>query len=395
VTRVLFLTESFHPVLGGGEGHVRDLSRRLAASGMPATVVTRRGDRAWPARETIDGVRVVRVPPAGPGRSGKYAMVPAALVALGRESAGYDVLVVRGTRVLGLPGLVAARTAGKPVVLQPEVNGEMTGEVYTWGTALDRPLGRRLVRTAVRPRNAILRDADAFVAMSRLIRDEIVSAGVAPEKVRHIPHGVDMDRFRPADAKEREALRRRLGLPPDGLIVAFTGRLLRGKGVEALLDAFASQEPRAYLLIVGSGAGQALSVEDTVRERAARGDLAGRVIMTGRVENVEDYLRASDIFAFPSVFEGLGLSLIEAQACGLACVASRTGGIVDIIEDTKNGLLVNPGQVEELGAGLAALLSDEDRRRGVGLAGRKSALERFDIQDSLDRYRALFRELSP
>jgi len=395
VTRVLFLTESFHPVLGGGEGHVRDLSRRLAASGMPATVVTRRGDRAWPARETMDGVRVVRVPPAGPGRAGKYAMVPAALLALGRESAAYDVLVVRGTRVLGLPGLLAARSARKPVVLQPEVNGEMTGEVYTWGTALDRPLPRRVVAAAVRPRNWILRDADAFVAMSRLIRDEIVASGVSPEKVRHIPHGVDMDRFRPADPGGREELRRRLGLPPDGLIVTFTGRLLRGKGLETLIEAFASQEPRARLLIVGSGAGQALSVEEEIRERVARADLAGRVIMTGRVENVEDYLRASDIFAFPSVFEGLGLSLIEAQACGLACVASRTGGIVDIIEDGKNGLLVNPGQVEELGAGLAALLSDEDRRRGVGLAGRKSALERFDIQDSLDRYRALFREIAP
>ena len=395
MTRVLFLTESFHPVLGGGEGHVRDLSRRLAASGMPATVVTRRGNPAWPPRETMDGVRVVRVPPAGPGRSGKYAMVPAAVVALGRESRAYDVLVVRGTRVLGLPGLLAGRSAGKPVVLQPEVNGEMTGEVYTWGTALDRPLPRRAIGTAVRVRNRILRDADAFVAMSRLIRDEIVGSGVPPEKVRHIPHGVDTDRFRPADAKEREELRRRLGLPADGLIVTFTGRLLRGKGLETLIEAFASQEARAYLLIVGSGDGQSLSVEEALRERVARADLAGRFLMTGRVENVEDYLRASDVFAFPSQFEGLGLSLIEAQACGLACVASKTGGIVDIIEDRKNGLLVNPGQVEDLAAGLAALLCDDDRRRGIGQAGRKSALERFDVQDSLDRYRALFRELAP
>jgi glycosyltransferase involved in cell wall biosynthesis len=401
VTRILFLTESFHPVLGGGEGHVRDLSRRLAASGMPATVVTRRGDRAWPARETVDGVRVVRVPPAGPGRSGKYAMVPGALMALRRESPHYDVLVVRGTRVLGLPGLLAARTAGKPVVLQPEVNGEMTGGVYTWGTALDRPLPRRVVRTALRPRNRILRDADAFVAMSRLIRDEIVGAGVPPGKVRHIPHGVDVDRFRPAAPEEREALRRRLGLPAEGPIVVFTGRLLRGKGVEALLEAFVSQEPRAdqearaHLLIVGSGAGQALSVEEAVRERVARADLAGRVTLTGRVENVEDYLRASDIFAFPSVFEGLGLSLIEAQACGLACIASRTGGIVDVIEDGKNGVLVSPGQVKDLAAALSALLRDEDRRRALSAAGRKSALERFDIQDSLDRYRALFREIAP
>jgi glycosyltransferase involved in cell wall biosynthesis len=272
------------------------------------------------------------------------------------------------------------------------VNGEMTGEVYTWGTALDRPLPRRAIRTVVAARNRILRDADAFVAMSRLIRDEIVACGVAPERVRHIPHGVDTDRFRPADPAERQELRRRLGLPPDGLIVIFTGRLLRGKGVESLLDAF--QEPRAHLLIVGSGGGQALSVEDAIRERIARGDLPGRVIMTGRVDNVEDYLRASDIFAFPSVFEGLGLSLIEAQACGLACVASRTGGIVDVIEDGTNGVLVNPGQANELAAALGALLSSDERRIAMGAAARKSALDHFDVQDSLDRYRALFREIA-
>jgi glycosyltransferase involved in cell wall biosynthesis len=392
VTRVLFLTESFHPVLGGGEAHVRDLSRRLAASGMPATVVTRRGERAWPARETMDGVRVVRVPPAGPGRTGKYAMVPAAMAALRREATAYDVLVVRGTRVLGLPGLVAARASRKPVVLQPEVNGELTGEVYTWGTALDRPLARGAIGLAVQARNRLLRDADAFVAMSRLIHDEIVGCGIDPQRVRHIPHGVDMDRFRPATAEERAELRRRLGLPADTPIVTFTGRLLRGKGLETLLEAF--QELGAQLLIVGSGSGQALSVEEQVRERVARSDLAGRVIMTGRVENVEDYLRASDVFAFPSVFEGLGLSLIEAQACGLPCVASRTGGIVDVIEDGRTGLLVNPGHVTELAAALRALIDDDSKRSAMGAAARERALERFDVQDSLDRYRALFRELA-
>jgi glycosyltransferase involved in cell wall biosynthesis len=393
VTRVLFLTESFHPVLGGGEGHVRDLSRSLAASGMAATVVTRRGDRTWPAREVLDGVRVVRVPPAGPARTGKYAMVPAAMLALRREAAAHDVLVVRGTRVLGLPGLVAARMAGKAVVLQPEVNGEMTGEVYTWGTGLDRPLPRRAIGLAVAARNRLLRDADAFVAMSRLIHDEIVAAGVAPEKVRHIPHGVDTERFRPAMPEERAELRRRLGLPADGRIVTFTGRLLRGKGLETLVEAF--QEERAHLLLVGSGNGQVLSVEQAIRERVARPDLAGRVTMTGRVDNVEDYLRASDVFAFPSVFEGLGLSLIEAQACGLACIGSRTGGIVDVIEDGRTGLLVNPGQPTELAAALRTLLSDEGRRSALGAAARENAVREFDVRDSVDRYRALFHELSP
>jgi glycosyltransferase involved in cell wall biosynthesis len=361
---------------------------------MPATVVTRRGERAWPAEETLDGVRVVRVPPAGPGRTGKYAMVSAALLALRREAPAYDVLVVRGTRVLGLPGLVAARSARKAVVLQPEVNGELTGQVYTWGTALDRPLPRRAIGTAAAARNRILRDADAFVAMSRLIRDEMVGAGVAQEKIRHIPHGVDTERFRPATPAERNDLRGRLGLPYDARIVAFTGRLLRGKGLETLVEAFASQEPRAHLLIVGSGDGQALSVEDALRERVGRGDLAGRVTMTGRVDDVEDYLRASDVFAFPSEFEGLGLALIEAQACGLACVGSRTGGIVDVIEHDKTGLLVNPGQPADLAAALHALLAGEARRVALGAAARESAQRLFDVRDSVDRYRALFRELA-
>lgn len=393
MTRILFLTESFHPVLGGGEGHVRELSRRLAASGMPATVVTRRSDRSWPARETLDGVRVVRVPPAGPARTGKYAMVPAALLAVRREAPSHDVIVVRGTRVLGLPGLLAARAARRAVVLQPEVNGEMTGEVYTWGTPLHRPLPRRAVGAAVGARNRLLRDADAFVAMSQAIHDEIVAAGVRPEKVRHIPHGVDMDRFRPATPEEKAELRRRLGLPVQEPIVTFTGRLLRGKGLETLAEAL-SQEARAHLLIVGSGDGQALSVEEMIRERVARGDLAGRVTMTGRVDNVEDYLRASDVFAFPSVFEGLGLSLIEAQACGLACIGSRTGGIVDLIEDDKTGLLVNPGDVDELAAALRDLLTDQAKRTALGTAGRVRAVRGFDVRDSVDRYRALFHEVS-
>ncbi|HEY2941633.1 MAG TPA: hypothetical protein VGN09_04285, partial [Vicinamibacteria bacterium] len=98
MTGVLFLTESFHPVLGGGEGHIRQLSGRLAAAGMHASVLTRRIEAAWPASETIDGVRVVRVGPVGRGRRGKYAMVGPALAALRRERHAFDVLVVRGTR---------------------------------------------------------------------------------------------------------------------------------------------------------------------------------------------------------------------------------------------------------------------------------------------------------
>ena len=394
--RVLFLAESFHPVLGGGEQHVRSLAAGLAAAGMPSTVVTRRGDRAWPAEETLEGIRVLRVPPPGPGRTGKYLMVPGALAALVRERAAFDVLVVRGTRVLGLPGLLAGRALGKGVVLQPELNGEMTGEIYTWGTTLASGPVASAVRWGTALRNLWLRDADAFVAMSERIREEFLAAGVPPERVAHIPHGVDTERFRPASPAEREALRRRLGLAPDAIVVAWTGRVLRGKGLETLLAAFAGVvggEPRARLLLVGSGAGQALSIEDELKERVRAAGLGARVTFTGRVDGVEDWLRASDVFAFPSVFEALGISLVEAAACGLPCVGSRTGGIVDAIEEGRTGRLVPPGDTEALGAALQELAADPARRTSMGQAARRLALRRFDFRDGLERYRGLFREV--
>src|SRR5258707_8551357 len=166
-------------------------------------------------------------------------MVPHVLAALHRLRRAYDVLVVRGTRVLGLPGVLAARAAGKRVILQPEVNGEMSGEVYTWGQPFAHTALGRAIRAGTGARNLLLRDADGFVAMSHLIREEFLVAGVPAEKVVHIPHGIDTVRFHPPSAEERQTARARFGLPAEACVIAYTGRLLRGKGLEALLAAFA------------------------------------------------------------------------------------------------------------------------------------------------------------
>jgi glycosyltransferase involved in cell wall biosynthesis len=397
LSRVLFLTESFHPVLGGGEKHIRALGAALVAAGVPASVVTRRGEGSWPSEEIVDGVRVLRVPPVGGGRGGKYRMVPSALRMLWRERKHFEVLVVRGTRVLGLPGLVFGRMLGKAVVLQAEINGEMSGEAYTWGTRFARGPVASLVRGGTILRNLLMRDADAFVAMSRGIRDEFAAAGVSRAKIAHIAHGVDPSRYRPAEASMKAALRARLGLPTGACIVCYTGRLLRGKGLETLVEAFDSVAPRhpeAHLLLVGSGEGQALSIEAGLRHQVEQAGLGARVSFAGRVESVEDYLRASDVFAFPSVFEALGISLIEAAACGLPAVGSRTGGIVDVIEDRESGLLVAPGDAAALGAALDRLLGDEALRVRMGQRAAHIASLQFDFQSTVVRYRALFAEVA-
>jgi glycosyltransferase involved in cell wall biosynthesis len=393
--RVLFLTESFHPVLGGGETHVRQLGGHLVARGHRATVITRRGEAGWAAEDEVDGIRVRRVPPAGPSRIGKYLMLPAALRALAREGPRHDLLVVRSTRVLGVPGLLGARLLGRPVILQPETNGELSGEALTWGWRRGRALAP-VVRGLVTARNLWLRDADAFVAMSRRIREEMLEAGIPGERIAVIHHGVDTERFRPAEPRERDALRRSLGLPR-GIVVAFTGRLLRGKGLETLVEAFgalAAARPDVHLVLVGSGEGQALSVEEELRDDVRSRGLNARVVFAGRQDAVEDHLRAADLFAFPSVFEALGISLVEAAACGLPAVASRTGGIVDVVEDGRSGLLVTPGRASELASALSALVRDPARREAMGDRARAVSLARFDDRDAAFRYRALFRQVA-
>ncbi len=397
MTRVLFLCESFHPVLGGGETHVRRLGSALVGAGATATVVTRRGEASWPAEEVVDGIRVVRVPPHGPGRTGKFLMIPAAFRAVLREARRHDVLVVRGTRVLGLPGLVGGRASGLGVVMQPETNGELSGEAWTWGKAWAAGPAGRLARGATAVRNRWLRDADAFVAMSAVIRDEMLAAGIPGERIALLRHGVDTERFRPAGPGEREALRARLGLPK-GVLAVYAGRLLRGKGLETLLEAFAAvarEHEDLSLVLLGSGEGQALSVEDELRARVSGRGLAERVLFAGRVERVEDTLRAADLFVFPSVFEALGIALVEAAACGLPAVASRTGGIVDVVEDGLSGRLVAPGDAGALAAALLGLAADGALRAGMGREARAVALARFDERDGLRRYLSLFREVTP
>lgn len=392
--RVAFLTESFHPVLGGGETHIRALGAALVRAGGRALVVTRHSDAATPLREVVDGIDVVRVPPSGPGRSGKYRMLAPARAALRAAQADFDLLVVRGTRVLGPLGLEQGRRLTKPVVLQPEVNGEFSGEIFWWGTPLAVPPLRQIVAGVARFARRELRHADAFVAMSHAIRDEMRDARVPAERIHLIPHGVDTDRFRPASAAERAALRARLGLPV-GPLVCFTGRLLKGKGLESLVEAFArAGAPRgAHLAIVGSGAGQALSIEVALRERVRSAGLGPRVTFAGRVDAVEDWLRAADVFTFPSEFEALGLSLVEAAACGLACIGARTGGIPDVIADQATGLLVPPRDTTALAAALGVLLDDPVRRSALGTAARAHAVLEFSFDHSVERYQELFAQL--
>lgn len=395
--RVLLLAETYHPVLGGGEKHTRSLALGLVRSGFRVDVVTRRSSEDLAALEDDGGVTIHRVGAPGTGRSKKFGMVPAAYRRARRLARESDVLMNGGTRVLALPARLAVAGTRCGLVLRPELNGELDGSLALWGRKASR-LERRAAFGLARARNAMLSRVDAVVAISLAIAEEAVTAGFDAPKVHLIPHGIDMAEYAPAASPAAKAsLRRALGLPADRTLVTYTGRLIRGKGLETLFAAARSLADieSAHFVLVGSGAGQVISIEDALRaEAAADPALAGRVTFTGRVENVAAYLQASDLFAFPTLDEALGMSAVEAQACGLPAVASRTGGVPDVVEDGVTGLLVTPGDAGDLAAGLRRLLTDDAIRARFAEDARVRTVARFAWATMVARYADLFRAVT-
>ena len=389
------MAETYHPVLGGGEKHTRALALGLADQGFRVDVVTRRSSEELQHLEVDGGVTIHRVGPFGQGRGRKFAMVPEAFRTAKKLARESDVLMNGGTRVLALPARLAIAGTRCALVLRPELNGELDGSLALWGRD-SRELDRGLVYLLARFRNLLLRRTGAVVAISEAIAREAVQAGFPSSKVHLIPHGIDMSEYAPVSTEEKAARRRDLGLKEIGLLVTYTGRLIQGKGLETLFTALGTLAdlPSWHLVLVGSGQGQVISIEEKLRQEAHNVALRGRVTFTGRVDNVRAYLQASDVFVFPTLDEALGMSAVEAQACGLPAVASRTGGVPDVVEDGVTGILVPPGESSPLSDALRKLLTDPGLRVRFARAARTRTEQRFALHTMVARYADLFRSLA-
>ena len=128
--KICILTETFHPVIGGGETQARALAEGLAARGAKAFVLTRRSSRGLDSNEQLGNISVRRLPPAGASHLNKWALSVTALPALLRLRERFDVVLVSGFRVLGMPALLACRMLGKACVLKADSLGEMSGEYF-------------------------------------------------------------------------------------------------------------------------------------------------------------------------------------------------------------------------------------------------------------------------
>ncbi len=356
---------------GGGESFLERLVERLDRRRVSPRVCSLCPAGRAGRRIAAAGVPVASLGMSARPRGGELA---AGALALARQidAEGIDLvhgLLYRANAVAALACRLARRRPpmvwGQHSVLSTEGRGTALAARWT------RPLATRVV------------------AVAGALRDEVVARGrIPPGRVVVIGNGVDVERFVPADGGER---RRALGLAPADVVVGGVGRLAPEKGFAVLVEAVAlARAAGAPLALVLAGDGP----ERGALERlAARRRIGGSVRLLGFDAAPEALYPAFDIFALPSLEEGSPLALLEAMACGRAAVATPVGGVAEIVEPERSGLLVEAGSAAALAGALRRLAADADWRRELGAAARRRAVESFDLAAMVRRHESLYLSL--
>jgi glycosyltransferase involved in cell wall biosynthesis len=394
---IAVVSNYFAPHMGGAENQNRLIGEALVRRGHHVTVLTRRFDPRLPAREILAGLDVRRLRPSGRGVLAKWLMNLATAWHLVWARPGFDVALVTQMSPHALGPALASRVRRLVIVLRPIEHGELSGDISDRTLAcVPAALGGLLRGALDGARRWAYRRATRVIVISSALAREAQAFGFPPVALVPVPNAIDTGRFRPPVAQEQDALRRALGLPADAEVVVWVGRLVRKKGLETLIEAWAAVVrtwTRARLLIVGSGAGSGHpdDAEGALRAAIAEHDLQGSVVLTGAVPDVERYLRASDLFVFTSEEEGFGVALVEAMACGLPVVTSRIEGApADLVDDGQEGLKFTVGDACQLQVCIATLLADMATRQRMGAAGRARVEKTLNVEHVTAAYERLF-----
>jgi glycosyltransferase involved in cell wall biosynthesis len=214
-----------------------------------------------------------------------------------------------------------------------------------------------------------------------------------PAQVTVIPNGVDCTRYQPATGEEKNSIRDQLGIPHDAFVLTFTGWLGHGKGTDVLVEIWKqlhAQDDKVFLLLVGdylSARGMGAEGSDAVPQSPA-------IRLVGHVDDAERYMKASDLFVFPSRKEGFGTVQIEAMACGLPCVVNDLPGVSsDIFPDEACGFRISGNSVENFVEKVSRLKVDTSLRAKMSAAARARAVEHFSIESVAARYDAFYQQL--
>lgn len=372
--------------MGGPALHVAYLSAGLAERGYETTLVAgtlARGEESMAHVAEERGVQVVVVPDLSREIAPVHDLRAARELARLIRELRPQILHTHTAKAGAVGRLAAslARDARPPIVVHTFHGHVLRGYFGPVRSRLFRLLERRLARSST-----------ALVAVSPEVRDDLVALGVAPrEKFRIIRLGIELDRRVTAGENGRAELRRMMGIPPERFVVGWVGRMTAVKRMEDVLSAFqrlGAQGIDACLCLVGDGPDR-----PDAERKARRLGIMRRCLFLGYQDDVAPFFAAFDAFLLPSGNEGTPVTTIEALAGGRPVVATRVGGVPDVVRDGEDGFLVEPGAADELADRLARLAADPELRRRMGEAGRARVLERYSVQRLLGDMDSFYREL--
>jgi glycosyltransferase involved in cell wall biosynthesis len=232
----------------------------------------------------------------------------------------------------------------------------------------------------------------ALIAVGPQVRDDLVALGVAPaDRFTVIRLGIELEeRVRPSEDGRAET-RRYLGLPDDRFVIGWVGRMTAVKRTDDVLAAFKRLRDKgveACLCMLGDGPDR-----ERLERRASELGVIRDTLFLGYQEDVAPYYAAFDALVLPSANEGTPVSVIEALAAGTPVVATRVGGVPDVVRDGEEGFLVETGAIDEVAERLGRLARDPQLRQRLGRSGRSRVLKRYAVERLLDDVDRLYREL--
>ncbi|MCV7368656.1 glycogen synthase [Mycolicibacterium duvalii] len=382
--RVAMMTREYPPEVYGGAGvHVTELVAQLRRL-CDVDVHCMGAPRA--------GVTVAAPDPALRGANPALATLSADLTMVNAASAA--TVVHSHTWYTGMAGHLAGLLYDVPHVLTAHSlepmrpwKAEQLGGGYRISSWVEK--------TAVEA-------AAAVIAVSSGMRTDVLTTYPAldPDRVHVVRNGIDTETWRPVPPDPEASVLRTLGVDPDRPIVAFVGRITRQKGVAHLVAAAHHFAPDVQLVLC-AGAPDTPEIAEEVASAVQRLSAARSGVFWVRemlpIHQICEILSAATVFVCPSVYEPLGIVNLEAMACATAVVASDVGGIPEVVDDERTGLLVhyaadNPTEFErELALAVNALVGDPDRARRYGAAGRQRCIDEFSwahiAEETLQVYR--------
>jgi glycosyltransferase involved in cell wall biosynthesis len=381
--RVVLVTRRFWPLVGGAEIMAARLAGALHARGAATTILTARWQADWPAEIDRHGVRVIRLPNPATRVWGTWRYMQAVGRWLRQHRSAFDLAYVSMLKHDAYAAIAAAR-GSFPVVVRAEGAG-LTGDCH-W--QLEATCGLRIKRRCQR--------ADALVAPSPAIERELIVAGYSRQRIHYIPNGVVMPE--PRDAANRAEARAdlaeadpSLAIGNDAPLAVYTGRLHAMKGLDDLIRAWPrvlKELPSARLWLVGDGPHRA-----ELNDLIGRLGLWGFVYLAGPFDDVEEFLRAADLFALPSLEEGMSLAVLEAMAMGLPVIASAIPANEVIVADGVTGRLAPPRDADRLAALIVELFRDRRQAERLGKEARRQVSEKYSLENMVESHLRLFEGL--